>query len=527
MLFGQDDILRFDLLPTRTRGLNASTLESSSKEVQVGDSFSNFNLTDRQFIRNNDGRIEVQCPVFENATVIPWREKERAHSLLELEIIDELLRQMIDQDQIRTVSPDEILITQQLILVDKFLTKGIVEPKSLPVQNGRYRLVLDCRPANALRFDSSSHSWLVNSMLFGNKPSDTNETRQSQNSSLSLVESIPLHSRRFYAKIDLSNAFYSVHVLKGLSKLFGFKHRNNYYAFTVLPMGWFLSPLIFQDVVSHIISQAGLDLDVSVVHQQDDILICGKSREIVKTNMEKLVEVFGTFNFTVRSEKCEGPNSSVTFCGLKLFEDGSVKPWPVKRKLTEVAASTAAEMFAHSKTVAETKHTLRSWLGTANYFNKWLTPDLRVKSLELHSLLPLLDRGEISRSDVVEKSVDFINDLCTFWLTQSYGLYGGSSSEDTLVITDSNQYGWSGCILKLVERDLNNTDYGIPFSLDGLLSNKEDLLISDSKSPDDYVLVPVRFDGSRWETVFERSQSSTWRERAAAMLAVHRNKECL
>ncbi len=68
MLFGQDDILRFDLLPTRTRGLNASTLESSSKEVQVGDSFANFNLTDRQFIRNNDpvrktGRSGGQNPL--------------------------------------------------------------------------------------------------------------------------------------------------------------------------------------------------------------------------------------------------------------------------------------------------------------------------------------------------------------------------------------------------------------------------------------------------------------------------------
>jgi hypothetical protein len=528
ILFGQSDILRFDVLPRRQLNLSLSPCDLSSKEVQVDtNSLFDSNLSNRQFIRNDNGQIEVQCPMFEHAAVIPWREKERNHSVLELEIIDEILRQMIDQKQVRPVPPDEILVTQQLILVDKYLAKGIVEPKCLPIQQGRYRLVLDCRPANALRYDSASHCWLVNSMLFGNKPSDTNETRQSQHSALFLVESIPLHQRRFYVKLDLSNAFYSVKVSNSLSKLFGFKHRNNYFAFTVLPMGWFLSPLVFHDVITYIINHSSLDPTVSVVHQQDDILISGASEEIVKTAMVKLIEVFGTFGFTVRPEKCEGPSGSVTFCGLKLFEDGSVKPWPVKRQLTEIAASSAAEMFARSKTAAETKHILRSWLGTANYFNKWLPPELRVKSLELHSLLPLLENGEVSRSDVIEKSVDFINKLCTFWLTESYGLYGGSTSEDTLVITDSNQSGWTGCVLKLIERDQTVSDSGIPFSLDGLLSNKSETLIPETKSSDDYALVPVRFDGGRWETVFERSQSSTWRERAAAMLAIHRNKECL
>jgi hypothetical protein len=306
MLFGQSDILRFNLLPPRQHGLNASVVEICSTEVQSDElttSKLSDPLSDRQFFRNADGKIEVQCPVFEQASVIPWREKERSHSQLEMEIIDELLKKMIGQSQIRPVSPDEILVTQQLILVDKYVAKGIVEPKSIPIQDGRYRLVLDCRPANALRYDSPSHSWLVNSMLFGNKPSDTNETRQSQNSALSLVESIPLSSRRFYSKIDLSNAFYSVHVSKSLSKLFGFKHRNNYYCFTVLPMGWFLSPLIFQDVVSYVISNSNLDPTVTVVHQQDDILIAAESNEAVKFAMNRLIEVFGNFGFSVRPEK--------------------------------------------------------------------------------------------------------------------------------------------------------------------------------------------------------------------------------
>jgi hypothetical protein len=55
--------------------------------------------------------------------------------------------------------------------------------------------------------------------------------------------------------------------------------------------------------------------------------------------------------FWFKSEICEGPADSVVFCGLKLFGDGGVKPWPVKRQLNQIASSTAVELFTHSKTI--------------------------------------------------------------------------------------------------------------------------------------------------------------------------------
>jgi hypothetical protein len=41
-----------------------------------------------------------------------------------------------------------------------------------------------------------------------------------------------------------------------------------------------------------------------------------------------------------------------------------------KSSLDLLAAASAAELFAKSKTVADIKHVFRSWFGTANYFNK-------------------------------------------------------------------------------------------------------------------------------------------------------------
>jgi hypothetical protein len=486
--------------------------------------------SEKQFFRNPNGGITVQCPMFERASILPWREKVRSHSDVEMKIVDKLVSDMVAKGQLREVAADELVLVQELILVDKFLTKGIYKPKTLPPEEGRYRIVLDCRPANALRLDTATGSWLVNTMLFGtNKVTETNETKQSQRSALSFVESIPRKQRRFFAKIDLTNAFYSVFVTKQLSKLFGFKHRDKYYTFMVLPMGWFLSPLIFHDVVTYVIRQCNLKLPgISIVHQQDDILIVGDTIEEVQVNMDALIETFQHYGFTIKKEKCEGPGDNVVFCGLKLFGDGAIKPWPVKRQLNLVAAETAAELFTKCKTVAETKHILRSWLGTANYFNKWLPPDLRSENLVLHGFLQKLETGEMSRKEVSDKASVFIKNLCTWWLNDSYGLYGGcDSSENTIIITDANVSGWTGCIFRLVERDKDSEVYPIPFSLSGLLSSHESELIPSNKSIEDYVLLPVRFDGARWGSIFETSQSSTWRERAAAMLITHRNRECL
>ena len=490
-----------------------------------------FETRDVQFFTNSKNQIEVSCPIFENASVLPWREKSRSRSEVELKIVDKLLEDMLINDQIRQVSPDEILVVQEILLVDKWTAKGIFKPKTFPPEEGRYRLPLDCRPANALRYDSTRNSWIVNNLLFGaNQQSQTNEIRQSQRSALSQIESIPRSSRRHFAKIDLKNAFYSTHVTDKLSKLFGFKHRDQYFAMKVLPMGWFLSSLIFQDVVSYVLKHCDLNnLNVFVRHQQDDILIVGEDVNNVENAMNLIIDKFRGFNFDIKLEKCEKPQDSVIYCGLKLFGDGSVKPWPVKRQLTEVAAQTASELFSRCKTAAETKRVLRSWLGTANYFNKWLPNDLRSENLYLHSLLSKLDNGEISRHEISEKAINFVKQLCYWWLNNSYGLYGGSSSnEDTLVVTDANSTGWSGCIFRLVEVSPSEHDcLPLPFSLEGLLSSHQDELIPRSKTLENFTIVPVRFDGARWETQFHSSQSSTWKERSAAMLIVHRNRECL
>jgi hypothetical protein len=86
----------------------------------------------------------------------------------------------------------------------------------------------------------------------------------------------------------------------------------------------------------------------------------------------------------------------------------------------------------------------------------------------LHSQLQKLETGEVSRKEVAERAISFVENLCQWWIVNSYGFYGGSCPlENTIVVTDANQTGWSGCIFKLIEieTDENFKRSILPFSL--------------------------------------------------------------
>jgi hypothetical protein len=77
--------------------------------------------------------------VFENSNILSWGEKTHQHSELELRSIDDLITDMISKYQIRKAAPNELLIVQNLLLADKFVTKGIYKAKTHPPEEGRYR----------------------------------------------------------------------------------------------------------------------------------------------------------------------------------------------------------------------------------------------------------------------------------------------------------------------------------------------------------------------------------------------------
>ncbi len=78
------------------------------------------NNPDVQFYRNSDGTIKVTSSIFEKANILPWREKSRSHSEVELSIMDNLIQDMLSEGKLRKTDFNELLVVQEFILVDKF-----------------------------------------------------------------------------------------------------------------------------------------------------------------------------------------------------------------------------------------------------------------------------------------------------------------------------------------------------------------------------------------------------------------------
>ncbi len=110
-----------------------------------------------------------------------------------------------------------------------------------------------------------------------------------------------------------------------------------------------------------------------------------------------------------------------------------------------------------------------------------------------HSLLPKLYNSEISKREISNRATNFVRDLCNCWLNISYGFYRGSSGvENTLIVTDANSPGWSGCIFGLIKTKTEDWDYlPMSFSLDGLLSAHQDELVPPSKSITNFLVSVV------------------------------------
>ncbi len=125
LLIGLSD---FDSLKLLQQRCEASQCTDPTSEVTSSTAPNNRDL---QFYRNVDGNITVTSPLFENAHILPWREKARSRSELELSIMDDLIRDMLAEGKVRKASSNELFIVQELILVDKFLSKGVHKPKAL------------------------------------------------------------------------------------------------------------------------------------------------------------------------------------------------------------------------------------------------------------------------------------------------------------------------------------------------------------------------------------------------------------
>ena len=212
--------------------------------------------------------------------------------------------------------------------IDRLLDLKVIRPSSSPWSscvvvvrkpNGDIRLCLDVRAVNARSKHDSYPLPRVDTCL----------------------ES--MSGSRYYSALDLANGFLQIEMepedrCKTAFSVMG----KGFFEFETLPFGLQGGPSTCQRLLEHIMK--GLQW-VSVIIYMDDLTCFGKTFDQAFDNLKQVLQRLKDANLKVKTSKCFLFQTSVSFLGHRVSEEGiatdpekinKVREWPVPSNLTEV-----------------------------------------------------------------------------------------------------------------------------------------------------------------------------------------------
>lgn len=180
-----------------------------------------------------------------------------------------------------------------------------------------------------------------------------------------------LNGAKYFAKIDLRNAFTQISLNERSRKLCVISTHIGLFAYKVLPFGLTTSPAIFMQIIASIM---GSFKNVRVF--LDDILLFGNSKEELDSVCETVLKKLSDCGLTVNESKCYFYETEIEYLGFKISQEGIM---PLDDKIE------AIKQLAVPRNVSE----LRSLLGAISYYRMFI----RNISDILSPLYSLLKKG--------------------------------------------------------------------------------------------------------------------------------------
>ncbi|XP_030058278.1 uncharacterized protein LOC115469623 [Microcaecilia unicolor] len=174
---------------------------------------------------------------------------------------------------------------------------------------------------------------------------------------VTLIENIQNRKGKWYAVIDLANAFFTIALKEEFWEQFAFTWQGRQYTFTRLPQGWLHSPTICHRVVAQHLDALLLPPGLELTHYIDDILIQGDTEELVASGLEQLVQHMKNKGWEINPAKIQGPAQTVKFLGIN-WNKGH-------QEITEKALNKIAEF-----PVPVTKQQTQKFIGLFGFWRK-------------------------------------------------------------------------------------------------------------------------------------------------------------
>ncbi|GAB0210089.1 hypothetical protein GRJ2_003474700 [Grus japonensis] len=135
---------------------------------------------------------------------------------------------------------------------------------------------------------------------------------------LELQYELESKAAKWYATMDIANAFFSIPLAAECRPQFAFTWRGVQYTWNQLPQGWKHSPTICHGLI-----QTALEKSDAPEHLQyiDDIIMWGNKAEEVFEKGKRVIQILLKAGFMIKKSKVKGPAQEIQFLGIK-WQDG-------------------------------------------------------------------------------------------------------------------------------------------------------------------------------------------------------------
>lgn len=256
------------------------------------------------------------------------------------------------------MSPKELAAAQEQIAM--LLRKGLIRPSNSPYgapvlfvqkKDGTLRMVVDYRALNKITVKSRYPLPRIDDLMDG------------------------LQGSTVFSSLDCFGGFYQLRIADSDVQKTAFRTPFGQYEFLVLPQGMANSPAAFQSTMSRLLLNrtlrpdgtignvgdgvAGVKFSTFVKIYVDDLCLHSKSATDHEKHLNAVLSVLSEHRLCLKRSKCSFNQSQINFLGVIVGRDGvkadpskvaTVRDWPVPKNESE----------------------LRSFLGLANYFRKFI-----------------------------------------------------------------------------------------------------------------------------------------------------------
>ncbi|XP_071487082.1 uncharacterized protein [Diadema antillarum] len=230
---------------------------------------------------------------------------------------------------------------------------------------------------------------------------------------------------KFFTKIDLSKGYWQVPMAAESKPLTAFLTPDGLFQFTMMPFGLVNAPASFSRLMRRLLDRLG-----GTVNYIDDILIYSTTWEEHLRTLTELFRRLRAAKLTARPSKCFIGQTSVEFLG-HVIEHGQVRPRPEKLKAIQEVSQ------------PQTKRELRSFLGMANYYRKFIPNYAAVAA-------PLTDRTRNAEPNKVKWETSQEQAFTTLKekLSNPPILHLPDLSQDFILRTDASNVGLGAVLLQ-------------------------------------------------------------------------------